>query len=94
MKNLCAKLNLDLHPDKCLIDWQRVVNEGLKEAYSNDDLTVRNEIRELIALPFIHPDDVEEVFDELYEDVSAEVEPIASYIERIYVRGTSRRGRH
>ena len=30
--------------------WKRVVNEGLKEAYNNDDdLTVRNEFRELIV---------------------------------------------
>ena len=40
--------------------WKRMVNEGLKEANSNDDddLIVRNEIRELTALPFIHAYDV------------------------------------
>ncbi|KAJ4440879.1 hypothetical protein ANN_10726 [Periplaneta americana] len=84
----------DMNPIENLWATVKRIAEGLKEAYEKkDDLTVKNEVRQLVTLSFIHPDDLEQIFDRIYEDVSNEVEPIAAYIEKLYVRGTLARRR-
>ena len=43
-------------------------------------MTVKHQVREFLALPFILCKDVEETFEILYENVIDDVEPVASYI--------------
>ena len=57
---------------------------GLKEAYSDgEDPTIRNDIRILMAIPFVPVDHVQEIFDAIADSVAESV----LYIERTYIRG-------
>lgn len=74
--------------------WRQLVNRGLREAYLNvEEPTVRHDLLELMALPFIPLEDVVDTFDELVEEIHEDVIDFAEYIERTYIRGTRARGR-
>lgn len=52
---------------------------------------MKHQLGELICLPFVHPDGMVQIFETLYKNISEEVEPIASYIERTYFKGVPRK---
>lgn len=78
----------------CQSIWRHVVQLGLKAAYNNEaDRTIRDEIRQLMALPFVPVEHVQDVFDSLVETLSEPVEDLVLYIERTYITGVPARGR-
>lgn len=73
--------------------WKHaVVSCGLKASYSNNQ-EIRSGVQELMALPFVPIDDVEEVFDIVYNELHDDVIPLAEYLKATYVRGRPARGR-
>lgn len=78
----------------CQSIWRNVVQLGLKAAYNDEaDRTVRDEVRKLMAIPFVPLEHVQEVFDSIAENVTERVEELVLYIERTYVTGVPARGR-
>lgn len=76
--------------------WRHIVSLGLKRLYS-DDQNVKSSILMLLALPFVPPADIVDVFVQLRQEIiemGAEVVlPLWDYIDKTYVRGVPARGR-
>lgn len=71
--------------------WRRIQNEGLSNAY-RDDENVKLYSKMLIALSFVPPEDVGGAFDELNESRPDNLENLYNYWEDTYV-GRLRRNR-
>ena len=73
--------------------YRQVQSEGLQAQYSNpDDRSLREATHMTLALAFVPTDDIEEVFNKLYDDVPDSYVPIIQYFEN-YVIGRRARGR-
>ncbi|PSN39509.1 hypothetical protein C0J52_21142 [Blattella germanica] len=74
--------------------WRKIVNLGLREQYLNyEEPTVRNNLLELLGLPFVPIEDLLHTFDELMDDLDELVVEFATYMETVYIRGRPGRGR-
>lgn len=75
--------------------WKKTVSLGLKPQY-REDPAITKVVRELLALPFVPLDDIETVFDSIVATIPDEDDrllDLASYIEIIWIRGRTTRGR-
>jgi len=69
--------------------WRSVQEHGLQADYINTEKPeVKNSIHQLLSLAFVPTDDVPSCFDELLEVIPDEVEDIAEYFEKNYIRGS------
>lgn len=71
--------------------WDHVSNLGLKVLFNENEI-VRDFIRQLLALPFLPREDIEDIFDSFVNplpEIEA-IDTLLDYIERTYIRG--RRG--
>ncbi|KAK3919694.1 Transposase for insertion sequence element IS905 [Frankliniella fusca] len=70
--------------------WRKAVDEGLRVPYinaENEEHTVRRDIQRLMAIPFVPVNEVEEVFDMVYDDVDDRVLNLATHLDNNYIRG-------
>lgn len=82
--------------------WRRIQNVGLQTVYAEDEDFAFN-LRLLVALAFLPPNDIVNAFEELLttdffnEDVdseySAEIQNLVTYFQSTYVFAIDRRGR-
>lgn len=62
--------------------WRQVVSKGLRELYLDiQQPTIRQQIQQIMALPFIPLQDVQEVWELLYDNMQEEIIELASYVE-------------
>ncbi|KAK3918974.1 DNA gyrase subunit B [Frankliniella fusca] len=70
--------------------WRKAVDEGLRVPYinaENEEHTVRCDIQRLMAIPFVPVNEVEEVFDMVYDEVDDRVLNLATHLDNNYIRG-------
>ncbi|KAK3925957.1 FLYWCH-type zinc finger-containing protein 1 [Frankliniella fusca] len=80
---------------KITLSYCQVQQEGLQVAYNNPgDREVKIGSHMLLALAFIPPDEVKDVYKDLVRILPAELKPVVKYMKENYVVGTpSTRGR-
>lgn len=73
--------------------WRRLQNEGLAVEYREEENEeMRTYFHALVAVAFLHLDDLQDGFDELRRGAPRQLKPIFKYVEETYFRGC-RRGR-
>ena len=74
--------------------YRRMQSEGLQQQYMdpNDD-SIRKAAHSMCALAIVPPEEVPEIFDKLYDEVSDSFISITNYFEATYIRKVRARGR-
>ena len=70
------------HLRQCL--WKKVQDLQLPEKYLDDE-NFRMNVKMLLALSFVHVDDVINAFDQLIDECPDELQPLVNYWEDNYI---------
>lgn len=72
--------------------YRKVQELGLQAAYINpENRELKIAVHCMLSVAFVPPDDVEEVFDALAETLPDNLQDLADYFERVYIKGIRRR---
>ncbi|KAK3908569.1 FLYWCH-type zinc finger-containing protein 1 [Frankliniella fusca] len=72
--------------------YRKVQSSGLQAAYNDlDDRETKIGVHMLLALAFVPPDDVKEVFRDLQRSLPHPLTPIVTYLKETYIMGTTNR---
>ena len=76
------------------IVYRKIQAEGLQQQYlDQQDPSIRNAFHKILALAFVPPNDVPDLFDTLYDELPEAVLPIANSFELNYIRNRRAQGR-
>lgn len=72
------------------IIYRRVQRMGLQPMYGSD-LECSRQVKLLMALPYLQPENVKDAFNEIKRVGLAILEPLCNWLEANYINGTSKR---